>query len=321
MRNVCLVAILAPLLWALPAKAQEDFVGARALGMGEAMRATASGGQAAILDPSAIALQRQYAIEVMYGIKAETLGHELLVSIVDSVTSRLAAGLYYEYINSQPKLGFNWAGGRIERGQLHREGHVASLSLAVPLGRFILGSNIKYVNIDVNGDLPKGTSPSTLEFDSVNGVTFDVSLLLQASSKFNVAVIGYNLWDHGSRETPLSLGMALGFVPSQIVVINFDAVLNFTGYKSLNVDNTVTPAKTSQGGKTTGRMGLGTEIFLGRKVPLRFGAVYDTALTSTYLTGGIGYMSTMFGVDLGYRGKVQGGVENMAMVGLRFFVN
>ena len=36
---------------------------------------------------------------------------------------------------------------------------------------------------------------------------------------------------------------------------------------------------------------------------------------------GLGYLSTAFGIDLSYRGKVQGGIENFLMLGIRIFID
>ena len=47
----------------------------------------------------------------------------------------------------------------------------------------------------------------------------------------------------------------------------------------------------------------------------------NLGLSATYLTGGTGYLSPSWGIDLAYRGKVQGGIENTLFTGLRVFVN
>src|SRR6185369_15501367 len=149
------------------------------------------------------------------------LGHHVNVSVVDSITSRVAAGLFYSFIYTNPKLGFNWAGGQVNSAELTRTGHAAGLSLSVALGdHFMLGLTTKYLHFDTTAPLPAGTQPSSLNFDSVNGVTFDVGLIIRAGDKFNIAAIGYNLWDHGSRESPLSLGIGLAYVPVPVLSIS-----------------------------------------------------------------------------------------------------
>ncbi len=316
---VCL-ALAAALLPASTARAQADFVGVRAMGMGEAQRANPTGAEAVLLNPAGMSLVRQYVIEGMYGIKIETVGHHANVSVVDSITARVAAGLFYSFIYESPKVGFNWAGGRIDEATLTRTGHAAGLSLSIPLGEhFILGATVKYLHIDTTAPLPMGSVPDHLTLDSVNGVTFDVGMILRLGERFNVGLIGYNLWDHGSRESPLSLGIGLAYVPLPVLSINFDTVVNFTGYQDYKVD--MMTGKVTLNQKTTARLGPGIEWLAGSKVPIRIGVVYDSGLPATYLTAGLGYLSPSLGIDLSYRAKVQGGIENFLMLGIRIFID
>ena len=321
MRSIIpLAAIVSIVALATPARAQNDFVGTRAMGMGEAQRATATGASGPLLNPAGMSLVRQYVIEGMYGVKIETVGHHANVSVVDSITSRVAAGLFYSFIYETPRLGFNWAGGKIDSEQITRTGHAAGLSLSLPLGdHFILGATAKYLHIDTTAPLPMGTVPDHLTLDSVNGVTFDVGMIVRLGERFNVALIGYNLWDHGSRESPLSLGIGLAYVPLPTLSINFDTVVNFTGYQTYKFDMATNKVTLDQ--KTTARLGPGIEWVVANKVPLRAGVVYDSGLPATYLTLGLGYLSTAFGIDLSYRAKVQGGIENFLMLGIRIFID
>jgi len=319
---LALCALLACVVSTRRASAQSDFVGTRALGMGEALRANAAGAAGPLLNPAGMSLSKGYVIEASYGFRIEDLGHHAFVSVVDSVTARVAAGLFYEYIHTNPELGFNWAGGTVPTAKLTREGHVAGLSLSMALAdRFLIGATIKYLHFDTTAPLPEGTVPSSLTLDSLNGVTFDVGVLIKAHPKFNLAVTGMNLWDHGSRETPASLGLGLAFIPIQQLSIDFDAVVNFTGYKTpVYTDSTDTVVK-SFDFKATARLGPGAEWLIAGKVPLRVGVIYDTGLTSTYVTGGLGYFGQSWAIDLSYRGKVSGGVENFLMLGVRIFIN
>src|SRR2546430_545681 len=133
MRGALTAALLCALVGAAgPVYAQYDVPGARAAGMGEAMRSIATGAAAITFNPAGMALVRQYAVEAQYGFKVESLGHQLHVAVVDSVTSRLAAGLYYTYVNDSPQVGFDWAGGRVKSAAVTRTGHAAGLSLSYP---------------------------------------------------------------------------------------------------------------------------------------------------------------------------------------------
>jgi hypothetical protein len=319
---LALSAALACLVAARSASAQADFVGTRAMGMGEALRANAAGAAGPLLNPAGMSLSKGYVIEASYGFNIENLGHHAFVSVVDSVTARVAAGLFYEYIHTNPKLGFNWAGGQVNEAKLTRQGHVAGLSLSMALAeRFLIGATIKYLHFDTTAPLPAGTVPDSLTLDSLNGVTFDVGVLIKAHPKFNLAVTGMNLWDHGSRETPASLGMGLAFIPIPQLSIDFDALVNFTGYKeAVYTDDTKTVVKGFDF-KATARIGPGAEWLIANKVPVRVGVIYDTGLKATFITAGLGYFAQSWAIDLSYRGKVSGGLENFLMLGLRIFIN
>lgn len=318
--RLALLSFVSILVAASAARAQSDFPGVRALGMGEAQRAIATGAEAVLLNSAGMSLVRQYVVEGMYGVKIESVGHNANVSIVDSITSRVAAGLFYSFVHESPKLGFNWAGGRVDSATLTRTGHAAGLALSIPIGdRFIIGATAKYLHLDTKAPLPMGTVPSHLTFDSVNSVTFDVGMILRLGTSFNIGIVGYNLWDHGSRESPLSLGIGLSYIPLPTLSINFDTVVDFTGFQTYHFDEMT--GKVSLDQRTTARLGPGIEWVAGNRVPIRAGVTYDSGLPATYLTVGVGYLSTSFGVDLSYRGKVQGGLENFLMLGLRLFVH
>jgi hypothetical protein len=302
------------------ARAQSDFVGVRAMGMGEAIRTSATGASGPLVNPAGMSLVRQYVIEGQYGFRVEDLGHHAHVSVVDSITTRVAASLFYTFIDTSPRVSYNWAGGLVLDGQLKRQGHAAGLALSIPLGdRFILGATIKYLNFNTTAPLPAGTVPNQLTLDQVNGVTFDVGLLVRLGDKFRIAVTGMNLWDHGSRESPLSLGMGIGVIPIPSLTIAFDALVNFTGYQNYEFDPMT--GRVARDGRVTGRFGPGVEWLIKGMVPLRLGVVYDSGLPATFLSVGIGYVQSKFGIDLAYRAKVQGGVENALMLGIRLFVD
>lgn len=315
-RALLLVGALA--LYAAEARAQADFLGPRTIGMGEAIRGEATGGAAPLLNPAAMSLMKQYVIDAHYGFRVEDRGHNLFVSVVDSVTSRVAAGLFYGFVHANPQFGFNWAGGEVGSARATRQGHAAGLSLSLALGKFMLGASVKYLNFKTTSPLPKGTVPSKLTQDSVNGVTFDFALMAHLGDRFNMAIIAQNLWDHHSPETPTTLGIGLTVMPIPALSINFDVATNFTGHQIYKLDeNDVGKTKTV----ITARLGPGIEYLIAQKVPIRLGAIYDSWMNAGYVTAGTGYMSKQFAVDLGYRGKVAKGVENYLLLGLRVFVN
>ena len=157
-RPVFAVVLMALVGASAPLRAQEDLVGVRAMGMGEANRATATGAEGPLLNPAGMSLIKQYVIEGMYGLRVEDIGHHVHVSVVDSITSRIAAGLFYSFIYTNPKVGFTWAGGQINSATLTRTGHAAGLSLSMALGdKFMVGVTAKYLHLDTAAPQPAGT--------------------------------------------------------------------------------------------------------------------------------------------------------------------
>src|SRR6185436_12225169 len=104
MRRIAVVAALC--LSAATAHAQQDLMTPRAIGMGEAARATATGADAPILNPAGMSLVKQYVIEGFYGFSVEDVGHHVHVSVVDSTTTKEAVPLFYPFIYSNPKAVF-----------------------------------------------------------------------------------------------------------------------------------------------------------------------------------------------------------------------
>ena len=93
--------------------------------------------------------------------------------------------------------------------QLTRTGHAAGLSLSLPLGdHFILGATAKYLHLDTTGAAADGHRADRP--DARHGQRRHLRRRHARAARREAstsALIGYNLWDHGSRESPLSLGI------------------------------------------------------------------------------------------------------------------
>ena len=117
------------------ARAEGDAINARAIGVGESLRAAASGSLATTLNPAGLSLSRSYVIEGGYGYRHEDKSHIQNVSICDSVTTRVGACLYYTHLSADPS----------EEGD--RTLHEVGLTTSVPLGTsLVIGITQKYVS-------------------------------------------------------------------------------------------------------------------------------------------------------------------------------
>jgi hypothetical protein len=308
--------MLGLILVAAPARGFDEVEGARALAMGGALRAMAAGSAGAYLNPAGLPVVKAYVVEGLYENRPQDNTNFVGVSIADSVTSKagLAAALYYTFMNGEP---------HINGTTFTRRGHNAGLTLAYPFAdRLLLGLNNKYYYADT------WVGPQGLAGARSNGYTLDVGALLRVTDSVNLTVVGQNLIDRSSWETPVTLAAGVGVGLSQVVVLDFDAVFRWLQF----------PARDEEPGrKTIMRAGYhaGGEYFLAQAYPLRLGYSYDipyhtianmayygaTGQGHSYVHGGLGYVTPQFGLELSVRQQVSGPErETLIAFALKLFV-
>lgn len=308
MRSWLLLAILAVLASSTSASAQ-DFVGARAMGLGEAYRAIATGNDAIYFNPAGLPLLKRYSVEGNYLLSLEDERHVGDVSVVDSKTNPLAVGLAYTFLGA-------------ELTKRTTIGHTATLGLAYPIfdRLFSAGVGLKYKNVS-----------DAIAGNYLNAVTADVGLLSQIPGGISLAAVGYNLVPiktASSSHVPVSAAFAAaldlgplsalifggqpGFGPVQTaagvptqgsfggmrgpldgLTLSFDWLLNF---------------ETLQG--TQSRLSGGAEWLLAEMVPVRLGYVWNEATDDHRVSVGLGVIVPSFGLDVAYQqGVVPGKLD------------
>lgn len=269
--------------------------GPRAVALGEALRAVAVGSLATNLNPAGIALTRSYVIEGTFGTtRDEENGTTASVSVCDSVTTRVAACLYYDFLDGDPPTG----------GQ--RRLHEAGLTVAMPLAQMLaIGLNHRWVNYDANGI-------TGVPDVSKNSYNLDAGLVLRPAQIINIAFVGYNLIGDDDDDDPatparfpIALGGGVALFPVPNLMVAADARWDLSD--------------------DSGRYGGGVEYFIGaaggqQGFPLRAGYVYDDRDGASYVTGGAGYITPRVALDFGTRWQVDGGDERLVQVGLRLFL-
>jgi hypothetical protein len=270
------------------ARADDDVLSPRAIGVGEALRAAASGALATTLNPAGIVTTRSYVIEGQYGYRPDDKSHIQAVSICDSVTTRVGACIYYRHLSADPS----------ENGD--RVMHDIGISVAVPLGPTLaFGVTNHYVNYSesVMEEVPVDTSKKGLMTDA--GLTFRVL------DPLSVAVVAYNLFGGDDLRYSRALGGGLAFNAGDRLLIAADLRYDFEAEAT--------------------RLGGGAEyLFAGgdtqQGIPVRLGYVYDTDDKASYMTGGLGLVTQRLGLDLGARKQVSEGDELMLQFSLRLFL-
>jgi hypothetical protein len=270
-----------------------DGLGARSMGTGEAGRADAFGSAATHLNPAGAALARSYVLEGDGGYRAEDDTLWGRVSVCDSVSSVIAACVYYDYFAGTQK---------ITEQTRDRTLHEGGLTLALPVSPYVLlGVNNKYVDYSESGS-------AAASGDSTEGYLLDAGVLVRPTSSFRVAAVGYNLAGDPTAQFPRGVGAGLAFRTASLLLAA-DAVWNLD----------------EEGERQTGRYGGGAEYLVASAAgqagfPLRAGYVYDAWNGASYVTGGLGYVTSRAAFDLGARVQVDAGSERMARLSVRFFL-
>jgi hypothetical protein len=271
------------------AAADTDLVNPRALGMGESLRAAATGALATVLNPAGVALAKTYVLEGGYAYRPEDSANIQFVAICDSVTTSVAACLAYDHLSADMTTD----------GQGARSRHQAGLTLGVPLGESLaLGTTLRYVSYTES-------PPPSLSAYPHDGLTLDAGLTYRLMPTLTLGVAGYNLAGNDDGHYTRALGFGLAWSAQGSLLVAADGRYDF--------------------GAKSGRYGGGAEYLFTTSdgqsgFPLRLGFVYDSGLKASYLTGGLGVVTPRIAVDLAARKEVDGpGNELMLQASLRVF--
>lgn len=297
--------VLVLLVVGLPAAAAQDLLGTRSVGMGGTLRAAPTGETAVLLNPAGMSLTRAYIINALYQYRASDAGSLVNVSIVDSATKKIAAGLYYSYVHASPSRTFYDPTGLRFSGVFDLEetiqAHEVGLSLSYPLANLIhLGVTNKYINVKV--EQPEDT-PEVVQDDGDAGYTMDIGLIVTPLPGLNLGVVYSNAIPVEHPYYTRQLGMGLAYSMGTSFLAEFDAVLDFDRSEDV---------KASYHG--------GAELFLGSSFALRGGVMHDTYRKATFATGGLGLVTRKLALDFGLRQMVDGGAETLLAFSVRLFL-
>jgi hypothetical protein len=283
------------------AVAAQDVYGTRSLGMGGALRAAPSGDSAVLLNPGGMTLTRAFQISSLYQYRVSDSASIFNASVVDSVTTRVAAGLFYTLTHASPERRLALGGGKTFDLNETITNHEAGLALAYPIGNILhLGLTNKYVRHEVQQ--PDNT-PDSLKTDGTQGYTLDIGGVLTVIPNLNLAVTGHNMVAVHPTYYPRLLGLGASYAMGTTFLAEFDSVLNFSSAETL---------KASFHG--------GAELFLAQTYALRAGAMHDMLREATYVTAGFSLISPKIGVDVALRQMVAGGAETMIAASVRVFL-
>lgn len=301
-RSVACLAVFWALLGGTSAAAAQDLYGSRSLAMGGTLRAAPSSDAAVLLNPAGMSLTRAFQINGTYQWRASDSASMMNVSVVDSITTKVAAGLFYSFTRGTPSRTLALGAGKTFDLDQTITTHEVGLAVSYPIANMIhLGVTNRYARLGI--DQPEGT-PDAFKDGGGQGYTMDIGAVLTLIPSLNIAITGQNLVAIHPQYFPRLMGLGVSYTLGTTFLAEFDSVLNFSSADSV---------KASFHG--------GGELFLGSTYALRAGVAHDLLREATYVTGGLGLISTKVGLDAALRQMVRGGAETTIALALRVFMN
>ncbi len=180
---LCAVALLAADAAAQSGPGVAELGRARSNAMGGAFRALGGGTESVEGSPASLAVYRRYLIELGGGWDPANPWGFGSVSVMDSVTSPLAAGLSYSLL-------------AMGEGDRARVAHINTGAFSIPFGEvFYVGASVRHI-------LMTGSR-------SANALTGDAGLLLRFGP-VTIAGTGHNLIDIANPDFPRHFSAGLG---------------------------------------------------------------------------------------------------------------
>jgi hypothetical protein len=245
------------------------------------------------MNPAGIGVSRVYHIGALAQIWPEAKRQSYGAAAVDSVTSRLGAGIGLVWNDQDPD-------------GLKRRSQDLRLALAYPFSdKVVFGITGRYLKLTQDGLGPLGlsyVSGGLKEQPIVNGFSFDAGLAITPSKLITLGVLGSNLSNPGNGFQPTSVGGGIA-IGNETMAFEGDAVADFTTW-----------------GKTRGRAMGGFELLAADRFPLRAGYLYDAGASAQAVSGGLGYIDTQFAIEVSARRYVVGEKATTIVVGLQYFI-
>lgn len=259
----------------------------RGVAMGAGARASAQAANALAYNPANLSLGGIYHINVFTGYTPGPERWTVGGSIVDSMTNQnIAMGVSFRGVIGNGEEGYSGFDGR--------------LALAIPFSPQIsFGVGGRYVALEQDG---QSTTSTLVDGDTrAKGFTMDAALRFTASEGLNIAALAQNFIDRDSELVPFMLGGSVSY-SLDIFTIAGDILFDMTTFEDPELV-----------------AGVGGELLLGANVPVRAGYKFDAGRQDHFVTGGIGYMDQVFGVDVGLSQQVSGGSETYVMGSISYF--
>lgn len=259
----------------------------RSLAMGGALRALGNGTTAIFFNPANMPLTRLYHIDASGILRPEATRAIGTATAIDSITSstKVAGGAAFSVGLEDPK-------------GLNRTFTDFRSAVAYPIAdKVFIGLGFRYLRMIQDGFVPLDQTPLK-RYSPVSGGllqaqaqrdpfvdtwTLDAGITVRIGQSLHIGVVGQNLTHPGHTLLPTTVGGGIGY-GNKDFSIEVDGLVDFDSWTTV-----------------TGRFMGGGEYLVAHKVPLRIGYQYDQGANVHSVSGGVGYVSTEVGVELGVR--------------------
>ena len=297
-QTLCRLALVGLLTWTVMvtdarAEIREDGAPATALGVGDAVRATASGASALYFNPAGMSRFRQYAIDAGYNFSNLLDGHTFTTSTVDSATNGLLGmGFGYAYVSSV--LSGRDRDGHTLRGALSTGYHGKGFSI-------LAGVAVRYASLAIGA----ADSEENGEVDDVEFVTLDVGLMGTIGSVFSFGVVGKNLID-------------TKFLVEGPRAVAFGIAGHYKGFQvSADLDLDL---QSGSDDKPIVGYAFGAQYVVKQMIVLRLGFSGGGFSGEKKISAGAAYVSKLVGVDLGVRHNLDNTSDTSFGLGVKVFL-
>jgi hypothetical protein len=271
---------------------------ARGVSLGTGMRASAVSSQAHVDNPSNLSMGGVAHLESFTGYQPQLERVGAGLSVVDSMTSKVAAG-----ISARGLFGDNDAGDN--------SGWEGRISLGVPIIQMLsIGTSLRYANFTVSDPKARPERPveegMPADHDyKLKAFTMDAAATLHLFEGFSIAGLAYNLVKTDSPLAPLTVGGGVAFSKDMVslggdVLVDLNQHGQFSGPKPI--------------------FGGGIELLVQLVAPLRLGYQYDTGRHQHAITAGVGYVDQRFGALLSMRQLIGDYKDTMLFSALQYFI-
>lgn len=352
---LCLSALVCAGVALTPADASANpyLDGIRQLSLAGSGRASSSGIDAILVNPSAVTTTQQFAIMPMYQYSVARNGHALGAFILDSLNNpRFGLGLGYTFFRAEQSVGYGSAEGTLDRLDTLNLGHevygVLSARLFQGIWHLAIKPKWQYSVLQYRDDEGQVRNLK----DKMNAFGLDLATTVSILQWARVSVTGENLvgvdavpWTSETTELPgvatfegvpldfskiprisgaprtLTHSLAVFPLGDMRLSLNVDGVYDFTSYWETD-DN-----GDGKADKHTRLMYGGSVEFVAGPVPIRVGGSWDQRGPAAdddraYVGAGAGYVQNAgdggvgWEVGLGFSQQVSGPRQLDTIIGL-----